>query len=127
MKLTGLVPVLKCQSVSQSLDFYKNTLQFVEIRTRKGPTELEWVYLKSGNTYLMLELTDEPLNSQQSAQNPPIRLYFYTDDIKSFHQYMTARQYKITDIEKTPYGLQQCTFYDPDGHKIEIGQTTDGS
>jgi len=127
MKLTGLVPVLKCQSVSNSLDFYKNTLQFVEIRTRKGPGELEWAYLKSGNTYLMLELTDQSANLQLSAQNPPIRLYFYTDDITSFHQYMIARQYKISAIEKTSYGLLQCAFYDPDGHMIEIGQTTAAS
>jgi len=123
MQLTGLVPVLKCQSVNQSLDFYKKTLQFVEIRTRKSASELEWVYLKSGNTYLMLELADQQTNSLSTAQNPPIRLYFYTDDITSFHQYMTARQYKISAIEKTPYGLLQCTFSDPDGHMIEIGQT----
>lgn len=118
MNLTGLVPILKCRSVADSLNFYKDTLRFVEIRTRKSPAELEWVYLKSGNTYLMLELASDT----GLQQNNSIQLYFYTDDIDAFHQYMSAKNYSISIIEKTGYGLKQCTFHDPDGHKIQIGE-----
>lgn len=118
MNLTGLVPILKCSSVELSLKFYKDTLRFVEIRTRKGDSELEWVYLNSGNTYLMLELA----NQANSQQNASILLYFYIDDITAFHQYMSAKNYTISDIEKTDFGLRQCVFYDPDGHKIQIGE-----
>lgn len=118
MSLTGLVPILKCSSVELSLKFYKDTLRFVEIRTRKGESGLEWVYLNSGSTYLMLELAGDV----SFQQNHSIRLYFYTDDIKAFHQYMSAKNYNISDIEKTPHGLHQCTFIDPDGHKIQIGE-----
>ena len=121
MKLTGLVPILKCQSVDRSLKFYKDTLRFVEIRTRKGVSELEWVYLKSDNTYLMLELADDSVDLIKSNS---IRLYFYCDDLKSFHQYMKAKNYSISAIEKTKFGLKQCTFLDPDGHIIQIGETT---
>ena len=121
MSLTGLVPILKCRSVERSLKFYKDTLRFVEIRTRKAASELEWVYLKSGNTYLMLELADDEI----LKQNNSIRLYFYSDDIDSFYQYMSAKNYDISSIEKTAYGLRQCTFYDPDGYKIQIGQVSD--
>lgn len=119
MSLTGLVPILKCSSVEHSLKFYKDTLRFVEIRTRKGESELEWVYLKSDTTYLMLELASKV----NLRQNNSISLYFYTDDIVSFHQYMSAKRYSISDIEKTAFGLKQCVFYDPDGHKIQIGET----
>ena len=121
MKLTGLVPILKCRSVDRSLKFYKDTLQFVEIRTRKGDSGLEWVYLKSDNTYLMLELADDLVDFNELTA---IRLYFYSDDLNSFYHYMKAKDYAISDIEKTKYGLKQCTFYDPDGHIIQIGETT---
>ena len=118
MSLTGLVPVLKCRSVDHSLQFYKDTLRFVEIRTRKGKSELEWVYLKSGNTYLMLELA----GTEGLPSNHTISLYFYTDDIRSFHHYMLAKGYDISDLEKTAYGILQCVFTDPDGHKIQLGE-----
>ena len=121
MKLTGLVPILKCRSVDQSLQFYKDTLRFVEIRTRQGESELEWVYLNSGNTYLMLELTSDL--EKDPVEDASIRLYFYIDDIDSFHQYMKAKKYDISKIEKTKFGLRQCAFHDPDGHKIQIGET----
>lgn len=119
MKLTGFVPILKCQSVELSLNFYKDTLRFVEIKTRKADSSLVWAYLKSDNTYLMLEQSDL---SQVSKSNT-ISLYFYCDDIESFYQYMSAKKYEISAIEDSGFGLRQCTFYDPDGHKLHIGQT----
>lgn len=120
MKLTGMVPILKCRSVDKSLAFYKDTLGFVEIRTRRSDTGLEWVYLKSGESYLMLELDQEPKDHRDDSS---IQLYFYTDDIDSFHHYMLAKQYKISALETTSYRLKQCYFYDPDGYKIQIGET----
>lgn len=118
MKLTGFVPILKCGSVDRSLNFYKDTLQFVEIRTRSSAHGMEWVYLKSGNSYLMLEKSNEDL----SKQNHSISLYFYTDDVRSFHQYMLAKGYSISALEKTEFGLLECTFYDLDGHKVQIAE-----
>ncbi|MDH5394146.1 MAG: VOC family protein [Gammaproteobacteria bacterium] len=118
MTLTGLVPILKCRSVDRSLKFYKDSLHFIEIRTRKNTSETEWAYIKSDQTYLMLELdSDVQLQTHQS-----ISLYFYSDDVKSFHQYMKAKQYSISDLEQSKYGLLQCYFSDPDGHKIMIGE-----
>lgn len=118
MNLTGLVPILKCRSVTNSLKFYKDTLRFVEIRTRKSAKELEWVYLKSGSTYLMLELMSET----ELQQNNAIQLYFYVDNIDDFYRYMSAKSYAISSINSTDYGLKQCGFQDPDGHKIIIGE-----
>lgn len=116
MHLTGLVPVLSCQSVDESLHFYQQTLQFVVIRTRQGDTGLEWAYLKSGNVTLMLEAHND------APAKTGISLYFYIDDIRSFHQYMKAKAYDISPLEKTKYGLLQCFFNDPDGYLIQVGE-----
>ncbi len=119
MTLTGQVPILKCQSVERSLAFYKDTLGFVEIKSRRANERLEWVYLNSGKTFLMLELVNESKTKLEGG----IRLYFYTDDIDSLYQYMSAKQYAVTQLETTPYQLKQFSFTDPDGYKIQIGET----
>jgi len=120
MTLTGQVPILKCQSVKRSLAFYKDTLGFVEIKSRRADDQLEWVYINSGKTFLMLELKSQSKTKLETG----IRLYFYTDDIDSLYQYMTAKQYAVTQLETTPYQLKQFSFTDPDGYKIQIGETT---
>jgi len=117
--LTGQVPVLKCQSVERTLEFYKDTLGFIEIKTRKPEKQLEWAYLNSGKAFLMLEL-DETLPKNHTDT---IRLYFFTDNIESFHQYVKAKQYSVSDLETTKYRLKQCLLIDPDGRKIQIGET----
>ncbi|MDH5518810.1 MAG: hypothetical protein OEY36_13490 [Gammaproteobacteria bacterium] len=118
MSLTGLVPILKCRSVDRSLKFYKDSLQFIEIRSRKGESETEWAYITSDNIFLMLE---QQAGIEVSAE-PSIELYFYTDNISDFHQYMKAKNFQVSVLAKTAYGLLQCSFYDPDGHKITIGE-----
>ena len=120
MTPTGQVPILKCQSVKRSLEFYKDTLGFVEIKSRRADDQLEWVYINSGKTFLMLELKSQSKTKLETG----IRLYFYTDDIDSLYQYMTAKQYAVTQLETTPYQLKQFSFTDPDGYKIQIGETT---
>ena len=118
MSLTGLVPILQCRSVDRSLKFYKDSLQFIEIRSRKGSSETEWAYIKSDNTFLMLE--HNPAIEPRSEQS--ISLYFYSDNIKAFHQYMKAKNFAVSELQQTEYGLLQCCFSDPDGHKIQIGE-----
>lgn len=119
MALTGQVPILQCRSVQRSLAFYKDALGFVEIKSRRADDRLEWVYLNSGKTFLMLELVNESKTKLETG----IRLYFYTDDIDSLYQYMSAKQYAVSHLEATPYQLKQFSFTDPDGYKIQIGET----
>lgn len=118
MKLTGLVPIIQCQSVEASLVFYKNLLRYIEIRTREGESGLEWAYLKSDNTFIMLQQASspEPVNSKDSV------LYYYTDDIDGLWRYITAKGHDISAPEITTYGLKQCQMKDPDGHIIMLGQ-----
>lgn len=119
MKLTGSVPVLSCKSVSKSLAFYKDTLGFVEFKTRKDAETLVWAYLKSGNVYLMLQQDNKPVDIEKQG----VHIYFYTDDIDSFHQYLSAKQYQVSTLEITPHKMKQCFLIDPDGYKIQIGET----
>ena len=118
MRLLGSVPVLNCSDIEQSLDFYQQALQFVVLNKRRGEHGLEWAYLQSGDTLLMLEQY-----SGQSASNSESlgRLYLYTDDVIAMHHYLKAKGYDASPIIKTAY-MKEFNLLDPDGQRLTIGQ-----
>ncbi len=119
MKLIGSVPVLACNNIEQTLDFYQQALQFIIINQRKsdkGP-EPEWIYLKSGQTLLMLETNRRPGEKTGGS-----RIYLYTDDAKALHHYLNAKGYAPGKLATTAYGMQEFDLNDPEGHYLTIGQ-----
>ena len=118
MRLLGSVPVLNCADIERSLEFYQQALQFVVLNKRLGEHGLEWVYLQSGDTLIMLEQ-----RSAHSADNSESlnRLYLYTDDVSAMHHYLKAKGYDVSPIIKTAY-MQEFNLCDPDGQRLTLGQ-----
>ena len=118
MRLLGSVPVLGCTDVEQSLDFYQQALQFIVLKQRVGEDGLEWVYLQSGDTLLMLEKT-----AQNSAHQSPgvSRIYLYTDDVSAIHHFLKAKGYDVSPMIKTAH-MEEFDLVDPDGQRLTIGQ-----
>lgn len=118
MKLTGSVPVLACTQLEACLTFYQSALHFVILKQRDSDQGLEWVYLASGNCFLMLEKSlldpvDETLAS---------RLYLYTDDISALHHFLLARGLSPGEMHTTDYAMREFDIVDPDGHRLTIGE-----
>ncbi len=118
MRLLGSVPVLSCSDVEHSLEFYQQALQFIVLNKRIGDGGLEWVYLQSGDSLLMLEKREHNAGSDFVALN---RLYFYTDDVSAMRHYLKAKGYEVSPMLKTAY-MQEFDLVDPDGQRISIGQ-----
>ena len=122
MNFQGLVPVLQCQNIEQTLAFYQRALRYIIVNKTDGPEGLQWVHLKSDNTFLMLQ------NASSTSDNQPgsgkIVLHYYTSDVAAQHQFMTARGIKVGEIENTPYYMTQFLVRDPEGNEIVIGQDT---
>ncbi len=118
MRLLGSVPVLSCSDVEQSLDFYQQALQFVVLKQRVGDEGLEWVYLQSGDTLLMLEKTARDSAHQSTTLN---RIYLYTDDVSAMRHFLKAKGYDISPMLKTAY-MEEFDLVDPDGQRLSIGQ-----
>ena len=116
MNLTGSIPVLACNNIDESLDFYQQALQFVIINQRKSQDRLQWVYLRSGDVVLMLESCDADAAAGSS------RLYLYTDDVQRMHHYLKAKGYRPGSLRLTPYDMQEFDISDPAGHRLTIGQ-----
>ena len=52
MSILSGIPVLNCQSIEATLDFYQQALQFVIVKKRESEGELQWVHLMNGaNTH----------------------------------------------------------------------------
>ena len=116
MQLTGSVPVLGCKNIEETLSFYQQALQFIIVNQRKSEQELEWVYLKSGNTLLMLE------NCKTNERAGGSRIYIYTDDAPALHHFLKAKGYAPNELTTTNYGMQEFDLNDPEGHSLTIGQ-----
>jgi catechol 2,3-dioxygenase-like lactoylglutathione lyase family enzyme len=118
MRLLGSVPVLSCSDVEHSLEFYQQALQFIVLNKRVGDRGLEWVYLQSGDTLLMLEQREHSAGPDLVAHN---RLYFYTDDVSAMRHYLKAKGYEVGPMLQTAY-MEEFDLVDPDGQRISIGQ-----
>jgi len=119
MKFEGLIPVIQCSHIEKTLEFYQQALRYIVINKTESDTGLQWAYIKSDNTYLMLQKNTE-LTSQ--TQSKPIVLHYFTSDISAQHQFMTARGINVGQIEDTAYHVRQFFLEDPEGNKIAIGQ-----
>ena len=121
MQLTGSVPVLGCNNIEKTLNFYQQALQFIIVNQRKSEQGLEWVYLKSGDTLLMLE------NHKTNEKAGGNRIYFYTDDAAALHHFLNAKGYAAGKLTTTSYGMKEFDLSDPEGHRLTIGQENTGN
>jgi uncharacterized glyoxalase superfamily protein PhnB len=124
MKLNGVIPVIEVENVERQLEFYQQAFRFIVINKRVGPSGLEWVHLRSDNTWLMLQKNGlSPYGSPASSSyNHNITLYYYTDDVLSNYRYMKAKGIAVGELSATEYGMMEYQFYDPEGNKLAVGQ-----
>jgi len=130
MEFQGLIPVIQCKTIEQTLAFYQQAFRYIIINKTITEDGLQWVYLKSDNTYLMLQKNilpdarqvecDEIDNNLDLSGN--IILHYYTSDVTAQHQFMTAKGIKVGKIEHTPYHVSQFYLKDPEGNSIAVGQ-----
>jgi len=119
MKFEGLIPVIQCQHIEKTLDFYQQALRYIIISKTETDTGLQWAYIKSDNTYLMLQ---KSLHKADQTHGDSILLHYYTDDVTAQHQFMAARGIKVGQLEDTAYHVRQFYINDPEGNKIAVGQ-----
>ena len=119
MKFEGLIPVIQCAHIEKTLEFYQQALRYIIVNKTESDTGLQWAYIKSDNTYLMLQKNTE-ISSRDQRQ--PIVLHYFTSDISAQHQFMTAKGINVGQIEDTAYHIRQFFIEDPEGNKIAIGQ-----
>lgn len=122
MKFQGLIPVLRCEHIEQTLNFYQQALRYIIINKREGDSGLEWVHLKSDNTFIMLtrQINDKP---DEITKKEKIMIYYYTDDVEAQKQFLQAKGFDSSAIETTDFGMKEFFLDDPEGNTLAVGQT----
>lgn len=122
MAILSGIPVLNCQSIEATLDFYQRILQFVVVKKRELNGRVHWVHLMHGNVTIMLQhigLQSEKQNPQQSR----ISLYFFSNNIKDLHHFISVNYKNVSDLVLTDYQMQEFRLSDPEGNTVIIGQS----
>ena len=121
MSFEGLVPIIQCRHIDKTLAFYQQALRYIIVNKTQTDTGLQWAYIKSDNTYLMLQMSTLPSDQQHSSN---IILHYYTKDVLAQHQYMTAKGFNPGEIQDTGYQIRQFCIDDPEGNRITVGQNS---
>lgn len=119
MNFEGLIPVIQCQHIEKTLAFYQQALRYIIINKTENDAGLQWAYIKSDNTTLMLQKKSVSI-SNSSSNN--IILHYFTSDVAAQHQFMAAKGVNVGQLEDTAYHIRQFYVSDPEGNKIAIGQ-----
>jgi len=122
MSILSAIPVLNCQSIDATLNFYQQALQFVIVKKREEEGELQWVHLMNGSTTLMLQRVNLQSPRSEVKSKPSVLLYFYVNNIKEISHLIKAKYNIDADISVTPYKMSECDIFDPEGNHITLGQ-----
>lgn len=124
MAILGVIPVLNCQSIDATLNFYQQILQFVVIKKRQIHDQLQWVHIMHGSITLMLQVAEQPLSETSHAEQSRITLYFFVDNIDELHHLVKVKHKTVSDIRLTDYQVREFSLLDPEGNSITVGQKT---
>jgi catechol-2,3-dioxygenase len=122
MAILSSIPVLNCQSIKETSDFYQQILQFVVVNKREMNGELRWVHLMHGSTTLMLQAVEQQFPEPATAQITNIILYLFVNNINDMHHYIKARYKNVSEMKDTDYKMLEFTLTDPEGNIITLGQ-----
>ena len=122
MAILSGIPVLNCQFIETTLDFYQRILQFVVVNKRELNGSVHWVHLMHGNVTIMLQSFGQQ-SEKQNLQQSSISLYFFSNNIKELHHFVTVNYKNVSELVLRDYQMQEFSLLDPEGNTVIVGQT----
>jgi catechol-2,3-dioxygenase len=122
MAILSSIPVLNCQSIKETSDFYQQILQFVVVNKREMNGEPRWIHIMNGDTTLMLQSAEQQNPVPPADQITNIILYFFVNNINDMHHYIKAKYNHVSEIKGTDYKMLEFSLTDPEGNTITLGQ-----
>jgi uncharacterized glyoxalase superfamily protein PhnB len=130
MRIKRLTPMLNVSDIERSLDFYQQLAGFELIRPRETVDHWRWAWIKSGDGELMLSESSGPATQVDQidpsrAEEWPAIYYFYPENVVDLHAEAKRKEFQMSDLRMTFYGMKEFEVRDPDGHILWFGQETD--
>lgn len=123
----AMIPMLAVLDLQRSLAFYRDALDFEVLTPPERVRDWNWAHLRAGPVEIMLA------GSEAGPQLPHSRpdgdaddfsaiYYFYPDDVRALHALLKSREYEVTPLKTTFYGMLEFSLRDPDGHLLSFGE-----
>ncbi len=128
LKIGGFATLIQVFDMPTSLAFYRDVLGFDVISDAPADGQCDWVWLKSGESELMLntayEAEDRPPapDPARTRAHADTALFFGCEDVDAAYAQLRARQIVAREPGVTSYGMKQVYLKDPDGYEICLQQ-----
>jgi len=128
LKLGGFVTLIQVFDMPTSLAFYRDVMGFAAITLVPEDGRCDWVWLKCGESELMLNTayedherpkTPDPV---RAAAHADVILYFDCEDVDAAYAHFRERGVAATEPAVAFYGMKQVYLKDPDGYEICVQQ-----
>jgi glyoxylase I family protein len=133
LRIGGFATLIQVFDMPTSLAFYRDVLGFEVISDAPENGRCDWVWLKSGESELMLNTAYEA-DARPPAPDPTrfaghsdTTLYFGCEDVDAAHAELRARGVVTRESIVTDYGMKQIYLNDPDGYEICLQQPVDAA
>jgi glyoxylase I family protein len=130
LRVSGFATLIQVFDMPTSLAFYREVMGFKIISDAPEDGRCDWVWLRCGESELMLntayEADDRPESPDPArvAAHSDVILYFDCDDLDAACAYFRARGVAAREPTVTSYGMKQVYLKDPDGYEICVQQPT---
>jgi catechol 2,3-dioxygenase-like lactoylglutathione lyase family enzyme len=133
LRIGGFATLIQVFDMPTSLGFYRDVMGFEIISDVPEDGLCDWVWLKSGESELMLNTAYEA-DARPTAPDPArlaahadTTLYFGCDDVDAAHAELRARGVATRAPIVSDYGMKQIYLSDPDGYEICLQQRADSN
>jgi glyoxylase I family protein len=124
--MQGLCPLLQVFDMPTSVRFYRDLLGFEVFSSSppRSPDDSDWVWLKRGETELMLntayEFGSRPLarDPARVAAHDDTCLFIGCPDVDEAYRTLRSKNVDVKEPKVAPYGMKQLYLKDPDGYAL---------
>jgi len=133
LRIGGFATLIQVFDMPTSLVFYRDLMGFEVISDAPEDGRCDWVWLKSGESELMLNTAYEA-GARPPAPDPTrfaahadTTLYFGCEDTEMACAELRARGVATREPIVTDYGMKQVYLKDPDGYEICLQHPVDAA
>jgi glyoxylase I family protein len=133
LRIGGFATLIQVFDMPTSLAFYREVMGFEAISDAPEDGRCDWVWLKSGESELMLntayEAEDRPPapDPARLAAHSDTTFYFGCEDVDAAYAELRSRGVAAREPITTDYGMKRVYLKDPDGYEICLQQLADAA
>ena len=128
LRIGGFATLIQVFDMPTSLKFYRDVMGFSVISDAPEDGRCDWVWLKCGESELMLNTAyeaderPESRDPDRTSAHADVILYFSCEDVDAAYAYFRARGVAAQEPAVAFYGMKQVYLKDPDGYELCVQQ-----